>query len=91
MRLLVLATYRDTEPSRSPLLGEVVTGLAPRADLARLELGPLAEPDVATILAQAGREPSPAGRVRSATEGNPFFVGEIAPLAVVGFVAVTGG
>jgi DNA-binding SARP family transcriptional activator len=77
MRLLVLATYRDTEPSRSPLLGDVVTGLAARADVARLELGPLAEPDVATILAQAGREPTLAGRVRSASEGNPFFVGEM--------------
>jgi DNA-binding SARP family transcriptional activator len=77
MRLLVLATYRDTEPSRSSLLGDVVTGLARRADVARLELGPLAEPDIAAILAHAGRKPALAGRVRSATEGNPFFVGEM--------------
>ena len=41
VRLLVLATYRDTEPSRSALLGEVVTGLARRPDVARVELGPL--------------------------------------------------
>jgi DNA-binding SARP family transcriptional activator len=77
VRLLVLATYRDTEPSRSPLLAEVVTGLARRADVGRLELGPLAETDVAAILAHAGRQPSLAGRVRTATEGNPFFVGEV--------------
>jgi DNA-binding SARP family transcriptional activator len=76
-RLLVLATYRDTEPSRSPLLADVVTGLARRPDVARLQLGPLREPDVAAILADAGREPSQAGRVRKVTAGNPFFVGEI--------------
>jgi DNA-binding SARP family transcriptional activator len=76
-RLLVLATYRDTEPSRSALLGEVVTGLARRPDVARLELGPLAEPDVAAILAHSGRQASLAGRVHDLTEGNPFFVGEV--------------
>jgi DNA-binding SARP family transcriptional activator len=78
MRLLVLATYRDTEPSRSPLLADVVAGLARRDDVHRLELGPLAEPEVATVLAGAGREPSLAARVRAVTEGNPFFVGEVA-------------
>ena len=76
MRLLVLATYRDTEPSRSPLLADVVTGLARRPDVARVELGPLAETDVAAILTHAGRRPSLAARVRAATDGNPFFVGE---------------
>ena len=77
VRLLVVATYRDTEPSRSALLGEVVTGLARRPDVARLELGPLAEPDVAAILAHSGRQASLAGRVHDVTEGNPFFVGEV--------------
>jgi eukaryotic-like serine/threonine-protein kinase len=55
----------------------VVTGLARRPDVARLELGPLAEPDVAAILAHSGRQASLAGRVRDVTEGNPFFVGEV--------------
>jgi DNA-binding SARP family transcriptional activator len=77
VRLLVVATYRDTEPSRSALLGEVVTGLARRPDVARLELGPLTEPDVAAILAHSGRQASLAGRVHDVTEGNPFFVGEV--------------
>jgi DNA-binding SARP family transcriptional activator len=76
-RLLVVATYRDTEPGRSRLLGEVVTGLARRPDVARLQLGPLRERDIAAILANAGRESSQAGGVRRATAGNPFFVGEI--------------
>jgi hypothetical protein len=77
LRLLALATYRDTEPARSPLLAEIVTGLARRPDVTRLELGPLAERDVAAILAHAGRAPSLAGRVRAASAGNPFFVGEM--------------
>ena len=77
MRVLVLATYRDTEPSRSPLLADVVTGLARQPDVSRLELAPLAEPDVAAILTDAGRPPSLAPRVRAMTEGNPFFVGEV--------------
>ena len=77
VRLLVVASYRDTEPARSPLLGEVVTGLARRPDVARLELGPLTEPDVAAILAHSGRQASLAGRVHDVTEGNPFFVGEV--------------
>jgi hypothetical protein len=64
MRLLVVATYRDNEPSRSRLLGEVVTGPARRRDIARLELGPLTEPDVAAILARSGRKASLAGRAR---------------------------
>jgi DNA-binding SARP family transcriptional activator len=77
MRLLVLATYRDTEPSRSPLLTEILTGLARRPDVTRIELGPLDEPDVAAILADTGREPAHAARVRAATQGNPFFVVEV--------------
>jgi DNA-binding SARP family transcriptional activator len=81
-RLLVIATYRDTEPSRSALLGEVVAGLARRREVARLELGPLTEPEVATLLEHSGRQTSLAGRVRDITHGNPFFVGEV--VAVLG-------
>jgi DNA-binding SARP family transcriptional activator len=77
MRLLVVATYRDTEPSRSALLGEVVTGLARRPEVARLDLAPLNEPEVAAMLAHSGRRASLAGRVREVTDGNPFFVREV--------------
>ncbi len=76
-RLLVLATYRDSEPSRTPLMADVVTGLARRPDVARFELAPLTETDVAALLEDAGRGPSLAARVRAVTEGNPFFVGEM--------------
>jgi DNA-binding SARP family transcriptional activator len=81
-RLMVIATYRDTEPSRSALLGEVVAGLARHPEVARLELGPLTEPEVATILEHSGRQTSLAARVRDVTHGNPFFVGEV--VAAVG-------
>lgn len=76
-RVLLVATYRDTEPGRSPLLADVVTSLARRPDVARLQLGPLRERDIAAILADAGRESSEAGRVQRATAGNPFFVVEV--------------
>jgi len=78
MRLLVVATYRDSEPARSPLLAGVVTGLARRPDVSRLELVVLTERDVAAILGDAGRAPELAPRVLAMTEGNPFFVGEVA-------------
>jgi DNA-binding SARP family transcriptional activator len=77
MRLLVVGTYRDTEPPRSALLTDVVTGLARRPDVARIDLAPLAEADVAAILEDAGRARALAGGVRDATEGNPFFIGEV--------------
>jgi hypothetical protein len=51
--------------------------LARRQNVARLELGSLAERDVATILEHAGRRPSLAARVWTATRGNPFFIGEV--------------
>ena len=73
VRLLLIAAYRDTEPSRSALLGEVVTGLARRPDVARLELGPLAEPDVAAIVAQAGRRPSLAEPRARRHRGQPVL------------------
>jgi DNA-binding SARP family transcriptional activator len=76
-RLLVLATYRDSEPARSPLLADVLAGLARRHAVSRLELAPLDERDVAALLAGAGRKRSLAARVRAMTEGNPFFVGEV--------------
>ncbi|HET8953273.1 MAG TPA: BTAD domain-containing putative transcriptional regulator, partial [Solirubrobacteraceae bacterium] len=70
-RLLVVATYRDSEPSRTALLADVVTGLARRPGVARLELAPLTEPDVAALLEDAGRGTTLAPRVRAMTEGNP--------------------
>jgi DNA-binding SARP family transcriptional activator/tetratricopeptide (TPR) repeat protein len=77
VRLLVLATYRDTEASRSPLLPDLVASLGRTPDAAHVPLGPLAEEAVAALLEHAGRAPELAGGVRTATRGNPFFVGEL--------------
>jgi hypothetical protein len=76
-RLLLVATYRDSEESRSPLLADVVTGLARRPDVERLALAPLGEAEVAALLVDAGATEALAERVRVTTDGNPFFVGEV--------------
>ena len=76
VRLLVVATYRDTEPSRSALLGEVVTGLARRPDVARWSSGRSPSPTSPRSSRTRGAA-SLAGRVHDVTEGNPFFVGEV--------------
>jgi DNA-binding SARP family transcriptional activator/tetratricopeptide (TPR) repeat protein len=77
VRVLVLATYRDTEASRSPLLADVVAGLARAPDAIHVPLGPLPEEAVAALLEHAGRAPELAGGLHTATHGNPFFVGEL--------------
>ena len=77
VRLLVLATYRDTEPSRSPLLADVVADLVRSPDTGRVALGPLDEPAVAALLERAGHARGLARGVRASTRGNPFFVGEL--------------
>ncbi len=77
VRLLVVATYRDTEPSRSPLLADVVADLVRSPETGRVALGALDEPAVAALLERAGHARGLAGGVRAATRGNPFFVGEL--------------
>ena len=67
-------TYRDTEPPRSPLLDEIVTGLARRPEIERIELGPLAESEVAAILARRrpdrARWPATSATPRRATRSS---------------------
>src|SRR3954447_24645277 len=77
MRLLVLATYRDTEEARSALLSEVVSALARPPEVCRIELGPQAGPAGAAILAGAGRPAELAAPIHGASHGNAFFVGEL--------------
>ncbi|MGH7822971.1 MAG: ATP-binding protein, partial [Candidatus Binatia bacterium] len=80
-RLLVVATYRDTELGRLPHVAREL------ADLGRegghLSLRGLSEEEVAIFIEQAsGRPPSAAlaRRLHRETEGNPFFVDEIVRL-----------
>jgi len=77
-RLLVLATYRDTEPRPSIALSQVVaTASHP------IRLAGLGESEVARLMENAdGRVPSApvVAAVYERTEGNPFFVTELVRL-----------
>lgn len=80
-RLLALGTYREVEARRDPAVVEVIESIATEGT--RLPLRGLSEDGVAAMLARraglsAGR--AFARRVHRATEGNPFFVDEIARL-----------
>src|SRR5262249_52787685 len=76
-RLLVLVTYRDTEPAVSPVVAEVIR----ESVTSRLDLRGLSVLDVGCQLAAVIGEavaPQVAARVHELTGGNPFFVAELA-------------
>lgn len=83
MRLLVLATYRDTDLDRTHPLAEVLADLRREPGVTRLDLVGLDQSEVAALMeATAGHdldEPALdlARAVQHETEGNPFFVGEV--------------
>ncbi len=82
-RLLLLATMCPTEAPASPALGDLLEALAraPAAD--RLDLGPLHQEAVRELLAAiTGRTPTGelVATVHARTDGNPFFVTELARL-----------
>ncbi len=83
MRLLVLATYRDTDLDRSHPLSDVLADLRRQTGVERLDLRGFDESEVATFMAGvAGHELEADGlslarAVHDETEGNPFFVGEV--------------
>jgi tetratricopeptide (TPR) repeat protein len=77
-RVLVIGTYRDTEPGE-PLLS-VLADLHRERAVERLRLGSLHRGDVAAMIsAWLGREPPThfAHAVHRETEGNPFFIEEV--------------
>jgi class 3 adenylate cyclase len=82
-RVLVLATYRDTELAHDHPLTEVVGDLRRQGGVERLSLSGLDGVGVAAIVEQAsGRALDEAGlalaqAVHEETEGNPFFVREV--------------
>jgi predicted ATPase/DNA-binding SARP family transcriptional activator len=83
--ILVVVSYRDAEPDASSLLAEVLGALARLPGLRRVALVGLGPSDVARYIVQTTDvEPSPAAvaAVHARTEGNPFFVGELARLLV---------
>jgi DNA-binding CsgD family transcriptional regulator/tetratricopeptide (TPR) repeat protein len=82
MRTLLIATYRDVEVTRSHPLGNTLGALS--GDTAeRLHLRRLNETETAALLAQeTGTASSPelVAMIHERTEGNPFFVREVARL-----------
>lgn len=83
MRLLVLATYRDTDLDRTHPLSDVLAHLRREPGVARLDLVGLDQSEVMALMeAQAGHDLDEAGiglayAVQHETQGNPFFVGEV--------------
>ena len=79
-RLVVVASYRDTETSgRQPLLN-ALAALTREATVTRLHLDGLSEPEVAEQLSQVTGWAVPgsvAAAVCARTRGNPFFVREL--------------
>jgi DNA-binding winged helix-turn-helix (wHTH) protein/tetratricopeptide (TPR) repeat protein len=79
--LLVVATFRDVEVRRDHPLSRALGALARVPDCERIPLRGLEQPEVAALVeAVAGRSPPAtlARTVHEMTDGNPFFVFELA-------------
>ncbi len=80
LSLLILATYRDTEVSRTHPLALMLGELRRETTFDRIELTGLSEPDVAALLASLIGSSPPAELTRTLvaeTQGNPFFLEEV--------------
>lgn len=78
-RLVLLGTYRDTEPGRTDLVRSL-SGLAGRSWVTFVRLAGLCDVDVARQLAAVTRtsvDEATVSRVVRRTRGNPFFVVEL--------------
>ncbi len=82
-RLIVVATYRDTDLDRTHPLADLLADLRRVPDVERLALGGLDRSGVEDLMEavnQAELDDSAkelAAAVHDETEGNPFFVGEL--------------
>ena len=82
-RVLIVATYRDSELSRSHPLVETLAALHRQSGISRLELAGLDDMGVLSFMeAAAGQPMDEAGvtlahAVHNETDGNPFFVSEV--------------
>lgn len=82
-RLLVVGTYRPAEVGNEHPLAETMSVLARHQVVERVELRGLPETEVGELIAGYTGEPPEPGlvaTVQSRTEGNPFFVTELARL-----------
>jgi predicted ATPase len=78
--LLVLATYRETDLSRTHPLSEVLADLRREARVEHMLLRGLDRADLTTLVAARAEQEPPAALVEALhaeTEGNPFFVEEV--------------
>jgi DNA-binding CsgD family transcriptional regulator/tetratricopeptide (TPR) repeat protein len=82
-RVLVLATFRDTEAEIPSELADVLADLRRSDEVMRLHLGGLSEHDVGEFVRRAGggeidpAEPGLTGALRDLTEGNAFLLCEL--------------
>ncbi len=79
-RLAILAAYRETGAA-DPQLREAVAGVRRHCDVTRLRLEGLPEEDVRSLLVasiETGPAAEQAGAIHGRTDGNPFFVRELA-------------
>ncbi|SFR28414.1 regulatory protein, luxR family [Lentzea waywayandensis] len=93
-RLLLVATYRDTEPSGGKALADAFAAVSHEAGLVRVRLAGLLPVDVHRQLEAAARVPVTAeiaALVCHRTGGNPFFVNEMVPLLDSAAEAVPDG
>ena len=97
-RLLVLATFRDTEADVPAELADALADLRRSDDVVRLRLGGLTDDDVAEYVRRsAGAEVDPAlaelaHAIRALTEGNAFLLSELwRTLVEIDAIAVTEG
>ena len=83
MRVLVLATYRDTDLDRTHPLSDVLADLRAQPGVDRLDLQGLDADEVTGLMTAAaghdleGNALDLAHALHAETEGNPFFVGEV--------------
>ncbi|MGH9279249.1 MAG: BTAD domain-containing putative transcriptional regulator, partial [Acidimicrobiales bacterium] len=90
--LLLVPTFRDADPAVGGPLAAVVGGLGGRPSCHRITLGGLSEAECGLFINETvGVTPSPAvaATVYARTDGNPFFVVELARL-LSGEDALTG-
>jgi DNA-binding SARP family transcriptional activator len=83
MRILVLGTYRDVDPTVRDPLATTLAELAREPVTRRITLSGLTEPDVARYIElSAGVSPAAelVAQIHAETEGNPLFVGEVVRL-----------
>ena len=94
-RLLLVATFRDTETDMPDALSEMLADLRRSDDVVRLRLGGLSGDDVTEFVRRvAGEEPVPelAPAIADMTGGNPFLVCELwRSLVDGGGVEIWGG